>query len=112
MGKPTAAFNEYHAKGVVQLLKEFVDTKGLVQDPDKLHSRRPRTCIFTTDRFTKIPEADKIYSVSYMSGITELSVDDEHALRRSRMSKSNASLLQDGSYEPCCAPRDIIQILI
>jgi len=45
--KPTASFSDRHAKKIVEILRDFVDNRGLEEPRETVHSRRPRTCIFS-----------------------------------------------------------------
>jgi len=48
--KPTAVFDETLAANTIKCMREFVSQKGLLMDPSKIASRRPRTCVMTTHR--------------------------------------------------------------
>lgn len=62
--KPTMVHSDNHTIGVLRVLREFVDKRGVEQDPVTQESRRPRTCIFTSHRFAPVREADMLYNVS------------------------------------------------
>eukprot|EP00928_Gymnodinium_smaydae_P025027 TRINITY_DN20072_c0_g1_i1.p1 TRINITY_DN20072_c0_g1~~TRINITY_DN20072_c0_g1_i1.p1 ORF type:complete len:849 (+),score=164.78 TRINITY_DN20072_c0_g1_i1:77-2623(+) len=67
--KPTMTLDESIAKNVLHRLREFVRHKGLVQDPNKRHMRRVRTCIMTSGRLMGCEMADQVYLVSRSRGI-------------------------------------------
>ena len=43
--KPLAHFDSQQANLVAEVLREFVDQRGVGQPFEELHMRRPRTCI-------------------------------------------------------------------
>jgi len=67
--KPTLAFDESTSKHVLELLKEFVDKRGIEQDPATWNRRRPRSCIITSSKKHGVQLADKVFHVSEDDGI-------------------------------------------
>jgi len=61
--KPTLHVNEKTAKVIINLLREFVDNRGIAQD-GVLKFRRPRTCFFTSTRALSLSSADAVFRVS------------------------------------------------
>jgi len=84
--KPTNAFSERRALKVMKLLKQFCLEKGLAQNPDDFHHRRPRTCIVSCEQHTGINEADQVYDISVKNGIQECPLD---GLRRYLANEGN-----------------------
>jgi ABC-type multidrug transport system fused ATPase/permease subunit len=70
--KPAMIFDEASSKDIFQVLRDFVDDRGLFQDPDTKHLRRPRTCIITSNKISAEQVADRTYHVS-KAGIRYLS---------------------------------------
>lgn len=66
--KPAMVFHEDASKHIFQLLRDFVDQKGIYQDTSTKHLRRPRTCIVTCQNaMNKVLAgqlADKAFHVS------------------------------------------------
>jgi len=62
--KPTMPFDEVNSREVFKILREYVDEKGLEQDPASKHLRRPRTCLITSSRMGGIQASDKVFHVS------------------------------------------------
>eukprot|EP00930_Biecheleria_cincta_P082408 TRINITY_DN72142_c0_g1_i1.p1 TRINITY_DN72142_c0_g1~~TRINITY_DN72142_c0_g1_i1.p1 ORF type:complete len:990 (+),score=145.86 TRINITY_DN72142_c0_g1_i1:90-3059(+) len=56
--KPLDHFDNLHARRVVELLKEFVDCRGLEKPPEELNLRRPRTCIFSVSSTDDVVDVD------------------------------------------------------
>merc|ERR1712205_206783 len=67
--KPTLGFDHACRMIVLQALKDFVRKRGLEQDEQALHLRRPRTCIFSLSAPTDTEGADCVYEVSDAHGI-------------------------------------------
>merc|ERR1712232_329283 len=61
--KPTQYFDEGTSRKVTTSLHHFVREKGLVQDPEKKHYRRPRSCLYTTSKMSCAREADVIFYI-------------------------------------------------
>lgn len=70
--KPTSAFDDKAAETIMAVLRDFVQCKGLQQDPNTVHLRRPRTCIFTTADFPGVTASDVVFKVDAKCGIQEL----------------------------------------
>jgi len=47
--KPLSNFDDLHSRLVVELLREFVALRGIEESYETFATRRPRTCIFSTD---------------------------------------------------------------
>lgn len=67
--KPTMSYDENTSVRVLNLLKEFVTDKGVMQDIATRHRRRPRTCIFTSSKIQGVDISDEVYLVSKSEGI-------------------------------------------
>jgi len=68
-------FNDVTTTTVLGLLRDQVDSRGIEQDPDKAHLRRPRTCIMTgPEKVKKLDNAvsDRVFHVSNADGIQEV----------------------------------------
>eukprot|EP00930_Biecheleria_cincta_P056508 TRINITY_DN42613_c0_g1_i1.p1 TRINITY_DN42613_c0_g1~~TRINITY_DN42613_c0_g1_i1.p1 ORF type:complete len:897 (-),score=118.37 TRINITY_DN42613_c0_g1_i1:38-2728(-) len=74
--KPTSAFDERAAKQIMAVLRDFVQSKGLQQDVNTAHLRRPRTCIFTTADFPGVAASDVVFSVNAKHGIQRIPKED------------------------------------
>jgi len=70
--KPTMAYDEKTSLLVLNILKDFVRSKGVEQDSSKRHLRRPRTCIMTSSKLLHVAYADKVYRVSIKDGVNEV----------------------------------------
>eukprot|EP00746_Dinoflagellata_sp_MGD_P079517 gnl/MRDRNA2_/MRDRNA2_31803_c0_seq1.p1 gnl/MRDRNA2_/MRDRNA2_31803_c0~~gnl/MRDRNA2_/MRDRNA2_31803_c0_seq1.p1 ORF type:complete len:882 (+),score=131.99 gnl/MRDRNA2_/MRDRNA2_31803_c0_seq1:194-2839(+) len=60
MHSPAVHLDRTNAEKVFTLLREFVDKKGLEQDPRGWRQRRPRTCVITSNRIDGVQLADHI----------------------------------------------------
>jgi len=67
--KPTMSYDENTSLRVLNLLREFVKDKGVVQDPKARHRRRPRTCIFTSSKIQGVDMSDEVWLVNKSEGI-------------------------------------------
>jgi ABC-type uncharacterized transport system fused permease/ATPase subunit len=78
--KPTLFLNSEMADIMYTVLKEFVDNRGLEQDPSTFWQRRPRTCILTARRIDGIGAklADAVFYVSAESGMRLLKGCDKN----------------------------------
>mmetsp|Transcript_55323 Transcript_55323/g.101379 ORF Transcript_55323/g.101379 Transcript_55323/m.101379 type:complete len:867 (-) Transcript_55323:87-2687(-) len=74
--RPTMPFDELQSNTVMRMLREFCDEKGVEQDADLRHQRRPRTCVMTKARMNSGCELiDKIYLVN-RNGIKHVRRDE------------------------------------
>jgi len=81
--KPTDSYSERHAKLIVELLRDFVDNRGLEQPRESWRSRRPRTCIFSLPYDSPLIEAaDMVLNVGDGSVDT---VDEEQKKFKQRV---------------------------
>jgi len=69
ISKAMQLFDTYTTSTVLELLKDFVVSKGLEQDPDRWHLRRPRTCIITANQRLNGKFADQVLHCSANGGI-------------------------------------------
>jgi len=76
MHKPALVFDDLTAKMVLEVLKEYVEERGVVQDSHTRHLRRPRTCIITASSTTGLDLADRVFRVNAADGLTEISCED------------------------------------
>jgi len=67
--KPIQVLDDFTASKVLELLKEFVDNKGIECDPAEFVARRPRTCFVTSNRKLNLDLADTILYIRGSSGI-------------------------------------------
>lgn len=66
--KPTQHLDLFNARNIFGVIKEFVEQRGISEDPSDRHLRRPRTCVLTSDRH-EIDVADCVYVVSESKGV-------------------------------------------
>jgi len=66
--KPTLHIGDHASLAVVDMLREFVDQRGVALDPETRHLRRPRTCIITSARSTSMWKSDKVFKVQGFVG--------------------------------------------
>jgi len=75
MDKPTRFFDDGQATVLLQQLRQFVTNRGLGQNPETIASRRPRTCIISTERHNLVKhQVDAIFEVSFEKGIRECEI--------------------------------------
>merc|ERR1712129_219534 len=75
MDKPMKVFDDQRATALLQQLREFITNRGLGQNPETLASRRPRTCIISTERHNLLKDnVDAVFEVSFENGIKERKV--------------------------------------
>lgn len=67
--KPTMAFDSDTSRAVLEMLQNFVRNKGIGQNAQTRHLRRPRTCMMTTSKVTDLPYADDVYFMTHDRGI-------------------------------------------
>merc|ERR1719428_2631923 len=63
--KPTSLLDDKLALNTLNLLREFVDKKGIEMSDEEFIYRRPRTCVLTTSRMEGVHVADKVFQVSH-----------------------------------------------
>jgi len=73
--KPTMAYGAKNSDMVMQLLRDFVRSRGVEQGNAPVESRRPRTVIYTSFRKSSTEYADKIYKIT-KTGVSETKHDD------------------------------------
>eukprot|EP00928_Gymnodinium_smaydae_P029614 TRINITY_DN22256_c0_g1_i1.p1 TRINITY_DN22256_c0_g1~~TRINITY_DN22256_c0_g1_i1.p1 ORF type:complete len:1018 (-),score=208.61 TRINITY_DN22256_c0_g1_i1:56-2692(-) len=61
--KPMAHFDEEHRQHVMNLLRDYVDCRGVEKSPEEFAMRRPRTCIFSVSTHDVSEMADIILNV-------------------------------------------------
>jgi ABC-type multidrug transport system fused ATPase/permease subunit len=69
--KPLMAQQEEVAAKVMNQLRDFVDQKGVLLDPEMRHVRRPRTCIMTAAKAKTAEDADTVFKVTH-EGVIQL----------------------------------------
>jgi len=62
--KPLEHFDYVFARRVVEILREFVDLRGLEKPRETLHLRSPRTCIFSVGHLDNLEDVDTLLQVS------------------------------------------------
>ncbi|CAE7756423.1 potA [Symbiodinium pilosum] len=62
--KPLEHFDYVFARRVVEILREFVDLRGLEKPRDSLHLRSPRTCIFSVGHLENLEDVDILLQVN------------------------------------------------
>jgi len=67
--KPVQAFDNTVAVAVLAILRQFVKEKGIDQDPETSHFRRPRTVFMTNCSILGVQYADHIFHVCPAMGI-------------------------------------------
>jgi len=75
MDTPVSLLSPDVAKNVMECLQLFVRERGLEQDPEKVHLRNPRTCIFTCTSVRETDFADQVVYVSKAHGICRVLKD-------------------------------------
>lgn len=59
-------------QAVTQACRNFVDERGLEQEPSEIYLRELRTCIITSNKQEAIDAADDVFLVSHKHGISKL----------------------------------------
>lgn len=62
--KPLEHFDYVFARRVVEILREFVDLRGLEKPRETLHLRSPRTCIFSVGHLENLEDVDTLLQVT------------------------------------------------
>merc|ERR1719421_1121141 len=78
--KPLVHFGTAHARRVTQLLREFVDMRGIEEPPEGRRTRRPRTCVFTSSSNEGTEVADQVLQIS-CGEVMAIDVEKLHRLR-------------------------------
>ena len=60
---PTTYFDKRQAAIVMDVLRDFVASRGLEMPAETAWKRRPRTCIFSTGDLVDLKEVDQIFAV-------------------------------------------------
>lgn len=81
MHTPTLIFDSGGSLRVLQIIREFVDTKGFEEDEAYRKLRRPRTCIFSTIRPQGVQLADQVVLAANKS-FREVDVETASAVLR------------------------------
>jgi len=77
---PVASLDEETAERVGNVLKDFVECRGLLQrGPGR--RRRPRTCIMTTMDWGQLHLADQVFHISSKEGIKEVNLESIDSVR-------------------------------
>jgi ABC-type multidrug transport system fused ATPase/permease subunit len=74
MHSPAVHLDRTNAEKVFTLLREFVDKKGLEQDPTGWRYRRPRTCVITSNRIDGVHMSDHVF-LCQNKAVTEIRKD-------------------------------------
>jgi ABC-type multidrug transport system fused ATPase/permease subunit len=78
--KPIMAYNEETSKVVLDMLKQFCIDKGVEQELESRHVRRPRTCIITAAKASSVKVADFVYWVSHKDGVRYISKSEANEM--------------------------------
>jgi len=70
--RPLDPFDDELSEVVLQVLFEFCRNKGVEVDPNDRHSRRPRTCLITTNAVETALQTDRMFLVNEAHGIVAL----------------------------------------
>eukprot|EP00747_Dinoflagellata_sp_TGD_P145116 gnl/TRDRNA2_/TRDRNA2_176565_c3_seq2.p1 gnl/TRDRNA2_/TRDRNA2_176565_c3~~gnl/TRDRNA2_/TRDRNA2_176565_c3_seq2.p1 ORF type:complete len:231 (+),score=19.63 gnl/TRDRNA2_/TRDRNA2_176565_c3_seq2:3-695(+) len=70
--KPTSHFDRMHSTLILEMLREFVDKKGIGQAERQWYMRRLRTCILSGTKEISMQLSDQVYLVSKEEGIQRL----------------------------------------
>merc|ERR1719161_379801 len=72
--RPTRAFDRGMPEfmNTLNVLREFVDERGVEQDPTMKWHRRPRTCIVTAGRAANVGVFDSVFQVDGVNGVKEI----------------------------------------
>lgn len=89
--KPSQVFDDQMAKHILATLKEFVVERGVCMDASSVHLRRPRTCIFSSNRIEAVKIADVVYHISPQLGFRQL--DKEKAAEEVVKANTKRNLL-------------------
>eukprot|EP00746_Dinoflagellata_sp_MGD_P157974 gnl/MRDRNA2_/MRDRNA2_86357_c0_seq1.p1 gnl/MRDRNA2_/MRDRNA2_86357_c0~~gnl/MRDRNA2_/MRDRNA2_86357_c0_seq1.p1 ORF type:complete len:1049 (-),score=171.30 gnl/MRDRNA2_/MRDRNA2_86357_c0_seq1:95-3241(-) len=75
--RPTRAFDRGMPEfmNTLNVLREFVDQRGVEQDPSTLYHRRPRSCIVTAGRAANVGVFDAVFQVDGTNGVTKVEVE-------------------------------------
>ena len=87
---PTEGLDEVTAERILLLLRESVDEKGVGQDENTWHMRRPRTCIITAAKVASVAVAERVYSVSHKDGVKYISKAEAKQMVRDALHNTNA----------------------
>jgi len=69
--KPIDILTSNRANQVIEVLREFVDKRGIEQDPGMFHYRRPRTCFATTAKLEGCDKYHEVYHISREKGVVK-----------------------------------------
>jgi ABC-type multidrug transport system fused ATPase/permease subunit len=77
--KPTQILTSKYATAVMDILREFVDHRGVNEDPEQRRFRRPRTIIMSSKHPEILLRADRVYKIGTSGEIVELQLrEDAH----------------------------------
>ena len=90
---PTAGFDRTHQHHIIDVLRTYVNEKGVLMDARTRARRRPRTCVFSTGEVGDLAKVDQIFLCMDGTVVTttqskiESSMNDWKEQRRLRMTQ-------------------------
>mmetsp|Transcript_9467 Transcript_9467/g.27357 ORF Transcript_9467/g.27357 Transcript_9467/m.27357 type:complete len:808 (-) Transcript_9467:70-2493(-) len=69
IGKYLQQFDTFTTKKLLSVFRDYVNERGLCQDPEQKHRRRPRTVIIAANTFLDPDVADQIFHVTAKKGV-------------------------------------------
>lgn len=95
--KPLTHFDRFHAKRVLQLLREFVDLRGIEKPAVGRRLRRPRTCIYSASAAEGTDLADTVLQIT--DGLITCADSENLNRLQTRCTKVFSMLDEDGDSQ-------------
>eukprot|EP00928_Gymnodinium_smaydae_P049075 TRINITY_DN328_c0_g2_i2.p1 TRINITY_DN328_c0_g2~~TRINITY_DN328_c0_g2_i2.p1 ORF type:complete len:926 (+),score=147.58 TRINITY_DN328_c0_g2_i2:51-2828(+) len=74
--KPTSGLDPISSISAMRLLHNFTRQRGIEQDPERRHLRRPRTAVVALNKLEGIDVADRVFCVSRDKGVREITTEE------------------------------------
>jgi ABC-type iron transport system FetAB ATPase subunit len=95
---PTAGFDRSHQHHIIEVLRTYVDEKGVLMDPSTRVRRRPRTCIFSTGEVGDLDSVDSVLHCRDGTVVTTTKADIESSM--AMWKKQRKTRIAEGFYGP------------
>jgi ABC-type multidrug transport system ATPase subunit len=93
---PTAGFDRTHQHHIIDVLRTYVDEKGVLMEARTRTRRRPRTCIFSTGEVGDLDQVDKILLCRDGTVVTTTKADIESSM--AEWKKQRKTRIAEGFY--------------
>lgn len=78
--KPTMVFNHQKSVMIMEMIRSFVNDRGIEVDPNRHHQRKPRTCIITGHHRAAAEMSDVVYFIRQGEAMRKVRKDEVSAM--------------------------------